>query len=64
MVDDVITKGAKTLALASIIADHFPSSEICAFAMVRTIYGEVVANPNPMIGTITLNPWGDAERDP
>lgn len=66
VIDDVITKGATALAVASLIRSAFPSVDPNVFAMVRTMSFQpnVGAVVDPTVGTIMLNFWGDATRDP
>lgn len=65
VVDDVITRGATTLAVASLIVAHFPGSEVRVFAAVRTMSNtEVSSTRDPVLGTITRNPWGETHREP
>jgi hypothetical protein len=66
LVDDLITKGATIIAGASKIKDAFPNSEIAGFAMMRTVgyRTDFRALADPTIGTITVNKWGNASREP
>jgi hypothetical protein len=65
VVDDVITKGATTLAVASLIKATFPRSDVRVFAMVRTMsYGELEKVREPVIGVISLGNWGETMRTP
>lgn len=63
LVDDVVTKGATLIAAASRIADAFPSCEVRAFAVLRTVTRqEVDAILVPSFGLITYNPASDSAR--
>jgi adenine/guanine phosphoribosyltransferase-like PRPP-binding protein len=66
LVDDVVTKGATLLAAASLIHAAFPDTRVEAFALVRTLglQPEVQRIVDPVVGTITLNPWAGADRRP
>lgn len=65
VVDDVITRGATTLAVASLIRAKFPAVDVKAFAVVRTLsFQEVNAIRDPAVGTITLDDWGGTVREP
>jgi hypothetical protein len=66
VVDDVITKGATTLAVASLLQSQFPFSEVRVFALVRTMsfQPDIATTRDPVVGTIRLNDWGDAVREP
>jgi len=65
IVDDVITKGRTILAAAIRLQEAFPSADIRAFALVRTMgFVEDVSNLlDPCRGVVT---WagGDARREP
>jgi hypothetical protein len=66
VVDDVVTRGATLLAVASLIAAHFRDVEVSAFALLRTLSSEsdfqaIVA---PCVGTIRLTAAGKVWRDP
>jgi hypothetical protein len=66
VVDDVVTKGATLLAVASLIAASFPEVEVTAFAMLRTLglQPDVDAIVAPVVGTIRLTPGGQTWRSP
>ena len=66
LVDDVVTKGATLLGGASLLASAFPGADIRAFALVRTtgLVPEVTRLVDPVVGTISLDAWGEAERNP
>jgi hypothetical protein len=66
VVDDVVTKGATLLAVASIIGARFPEAHVRAFAMLRTLglQPEVDAIVAPCLGSITLTSSGEAWRSP
>jgi len=65
VIDDVITAGATSLAVASILAATFPATDIKVFAVVRTMsYGEITAIRAPVCGTITLDASGGTRRAP
>ncbi len=55
VVDDVITRGAILLASVSLLRDAFPTSQVRAFAVVRTAqYGaEIERIADPCLGRIT-----------
>lgn len=57
LVDDVLTRGATILGVASKLAERFPDSTIKAFAAVRTISNaaEFTSLCRPAKGTITLS---------
>jgi predicted amidophosphoribosyltransferase len=65
LVDDVITKGRTLLAAASRVHDAFPSAEIRAFALVRTmgLISGVEQLLDPCKGEIRWRA-GDAHRSP
>jgi hypothetical protein len=63
LVDDVITRGATLLAAASRLAEAFPSCEVRAFAVIRTMTRvEVDAILAPCTGVITYNADADSSR--
>jgi hypothetical protein len=66
IVDDVVTKGATLLAVASLVAAHFPDAVVRAFAMLRTLglQPELEAIVAPCVGSITLTSLGEAWRSP
>jgi len=66
LVDDVVTKGATLLGGASLLASAFPGAEIRAFALVRTmgLVPDVDQIVDPVVGTISLDAWGEVERYP
>lgn len=66
VVDDVVTKGATLLAAASHVRGLFPSAEVRAFALVRTmgLTPDVERIVDSCVGYIRLGLWGDAVRDP
>lgn len=66
IVDDVVTKGATLLAAASMVKDRYPEADITAFGMLRTLglQPDIEAIVAPCVGTITLTPWGEAQRSP
>ena len=66
LIDDVVTKGATLLAGASLVRDAFPGVQVDCFALVRTLglQPEVDQIVDPVVGTITRNPWGGADRRP
>lgn len=65
VIDDVITAGATSLAVASLLAATFPAIEVNVFAVVRTMsYGDIDAIRAPACGTITLDTWGSTRRAP
>ncbi|HEY3155368.1 MAG TPA: hypothetical protein VGK76_01910 [Candidatus Eisenbacteria bacterium] len=66
VVDDVVTKGATLLAVASLVQDLFPEADVRAFAMLRTmgLQPEVDRILEPCVGTIHLTVWGEADRQP
>jgi predicted amidophosphoribosyltransferase len=65
LVDDVITKGRTLLAAASRLHDAFPSAQIRAFALVRTmgLISGVEQLLDPCMGEIRWRA-GDAHRSP
>lgn len=66
VVDDIVTKGATLLAVASHVQRLFPEADVRAFALVRTmgLVPEVERIVDPCVGMISLSPWGDADRQP
>lgn len=69
VVDDVITRGATLHACVRRLAEAFPSAEIAAFAVVRTIFGVAqlpkAFDPVPEgKGHIVLNVDGSTLRTP
>ena len=63
LVDDIITKGATLLAAASRLAEAFPSCEIRAFAVIRTMTRiEIDRILAPCVGVITYNDSADSSR--
>ena len=66
VVDDVITKGATTLGCVLNLQEEFPDAEVRAFALLRTmgLQPEVDTWIAPCVGTIYVNRWGGAEREP
>ena len=64
IVDDVVTKGRMFLATATLLAERFPSAELRAFALIRTMglqpnVEKIVA---PCVGVIKRGHWNDADR--
>jgi uracil phosphoribosyltransferase len=66
VVDDFITKGATTIAAASLLKHHFPEAKISVFGMIRTrgLQPDVERIVEPCIGLVTLNVWGGSDREP
>lgn len=66
VVDDVVTKGATLLAVASHVQDLLPEAEVCVFAMLRTmgLRPEVEKILDPCVGTIRLTAGGETDRQP
>ncbi len=66
VVDDVVTKGATLIAVASVVKDLFPDADVRVFAMLRTmgLQPEVEQIVDPCVGTIRLTAWGEADRQP
>jgi hypothetical protein len=66
VVDDVVTKGATLLAVASAVKDIFPEADVRVFAMLRTmgLQPEVERILEPCVGAIRLSAWGEADRQP
>lgn len=66
LVDDVVTKGAPLPSAASLVKNAFPKAEVRAFALVRTmgLVPDVDRIVDPVVGRITRNPWGEADREP
>jgi hypothetical protein len=66
VVDDVVTKGATLLAVATHVQSLFPEAQVCVFAMLRTmgLQPEVERILEPCVGTIRLATWGEADRQP
>jgi len=65
LVDDVITRGRTLLAAASRLREAFPSADICAFALLRTLNRDEMLHQvlDPCEGEIQWV-WGDARRSP
>ncbi len=65
VVDDVITKGATTLACVARVQDAFPGAVVEAFAVIRTmgLVQDIDRIVDPVRGTVTLR-FGDAHREP
>src|SRR6185436_16939767 len=65
VIDDVITKGATLIAAVSLLKEKFPSADIKAFALVRTLglQRDIDQILDPCIGTV-MNLEGEAERAP
>jgi len=65
VVDDFVTKGNTLLAAASRVQELFPATEVCAFALVRTLglQPEIERMVEPCVGVLT-NSCGEAEREP
>ena len=64
IVDDVVTKGRMLLAMATLVRHVFPSAELRAFALIRTmgLQPDVEQILAPCVGAIMWSPWGDAVR--
>lgn len=65
VVDDVVTKGATLLAAVSLLKEKFPTSEVQAFALVRTLglQPDIDRILTPCVGVIK-NVQGEADRRP
>jgi adenine/guanine phosphoribosyltransferase-like PRPP-binding protein len=66
VVDDVVTKGATLLAVASHVKDVFPDADVRVFALLRTmgLIPEIDKVLDPCVGAIRLSSWGEADREP
>ena len=64
IVDDVVTKGRMFLATATLLAERFPSAELRAFALIRTmgLEPDVEKIVAPCVGVIKRGYWNDADR--
>ena len=64
IVDDVVTKGRMFLATATLLAERFPSAELRAFALIRTmgLQPDVEKIVAPCVGVIKRGYWNDADR--
>jgi len=64
IVDDVVTKGRMLMATATVLRHAFPSIELRAFALIRTmgLQPDVEKILAPCVGAIVRSPWGDAVR--
>jgi predicted amidophosphoribosyltransferase len=64
IVDDVVTKGRMLLATATVLRRVFPSADLRAFALIRTIgfQPDVERILEPCVGAIVRSSWGDAIR--
>jgi hypothetical protein len=64
IVDDVVTKGRMLMATATVLRRVFPSTELRAFALIRTmgLQPDVERILAPCVGAIVRSPWGDALR--
>ena len=65
VVDDVVTRGSTLIAAVSLLAEHFPESEVRGFAVVRTmgLVPDIERIHTPVAGTIRLLD-GALQRDP
>jgi hypothetical protein len=65
VIDDVITKGATLIAAVSLLKEKFPTADVKAFALIRTLglKREFARILDPCIGTV-MNLEGEAEREP
>jgi hypothetical protein len=66
VVDDVITQGATTLAVASQLKAALPGISLRVFALVRTMsqLNDVDSMIVPVKGNVTLTPLGFCSREP
>jgi hypothetical protein len=66
LVDDVITRGSTMIAAASRIMEAFPNCKVSGFAMLRTMGYRIPFSQlrDPTVGTITIDNWGKAQREP
>ena len=66
VVDDIVTKGATLLAVASLVKDAFPQADVSVFAVLRTmgLQPEVERILEPCVGVIRLTAWGEVDRQP
>ena len=66
VVDDVVTKGRTLYAAACIVRRAFPTAEVRAFALVRTmgLVREIKAILDPCVGAIKHTSSGDVDRKP
>jgi hypothetical protein len=66
LIDDVLTRGATMLGAATRLIEAFPASTVVGFGMLRTMGYRLpfVKFIDPTLGIITLNQWGDADRNP
>ena len=60
VVDDVLTRGATTIAVASRLADRYPNADIRVFALMRTErINDLTGVAKPPVGVLKY----DAESD-
>lgn len=66
LIDDVVTLGATFIAAASLVKEEFPEAEVRAFALIRTrgLTPEIAQVVDPVVGEITLDVLGKADRNP
>lgn len=66
LIDDVVTRGATMLAAASRLAEAFPGGRVAGFAMLRTMgyHSPFKSYVDPTVGLITLNHYGQSNRNP
>lgn len=66
VIDDVITRGATTLAVASVIKNAFPGTTVSAFALVRTMsfVADIASIRAPIVGAVALGFLGEPSREP
>lgn len=65
LVDDFVTRGATMIGAASRLFEQFPTLDLKAFALVRSITsGDIDAIRQPCIGTLELRQNGESFRNP
>ncbi len=66
VVDDVVTKGTMLFSCVDLLRGAFPDADVRGFALLRTmgLIAEVTEYIDPCVGTITVNDWGNVNRDP
>jgi len=66
VIDDVITRGATMLAVASLITRAYPGTTVAAFALVRTMsfVSDIKRIRAPVVGAVRLGLLGEPAREP
>ena len=66
VIDDVITRGATMLAVASLITRAYPGTTVAAFALVRTMsfVSDIKRIRAPVVGAVRVGLLGEPAREP